>query len=230
MKLKDYCRDEMPRERLLYKGAASLSNVELVAILLRSGTGGRNVLDLARELLNASGGKLGGIASMTVERLQELDGIGPGKAASLAAAFEIGKRVAGEASMAGSSSMSSPKAVYRVMIPLLRGLDHEECWALFLNKRNMLISKEKMTVGGDDSTVVDTKALVRRALEKKASAMILVHNHPSGSALPSVADINLTQSLRRALNTCDISLLDHVVIADDNYYSFADEELVRNKF
>lgn len=228
MRLKDYCSDEMPRERLLDKGAATLSNVELLAILLRSGTGKMNVIDLARHLLSESGGTLRGVASMSVDRIQDMDGIGPGKAACLAAAFELGERLAQE--RLGAVSMASPKAVYRMMLPLMRRLDHEECWVLFLNRRNMLLSKERMSSGGDDSTVIDSKAIARRAIERKASALILVHNHPSGNALPSLADINMTQSLRRALNTCDIPLLDHVIVCADSYYSFADEELVRNNF
>ena len=114
----------------------------------------------------------------------------------------------------------------RVMLPLLRDLDHEECWALFLNRANILIGKEMMSKGGLEATVMDCKMIARRALEKKASSVILVHNHPSGSALPGSADVNQTAILRKALSTCDISLTDHVVISDKGYYSFADEQLI----
>ena len=116
------------------------------------------------------------------------------------------------------------------MLPVLRGLDHEECWAIFLNRANYVLGKERMSVGGLESTVVDVKAILRRALDRKATGVILVHNHPSGSALPGQADIRQTSLLKKALQTCEISLLDHVVIAEDSWYSFADEQLVSEKF
>lgn len=226
MKLKELCADEMPRERLLSKGPDALSNVELLAILLHSGTSTMNVLELARCVLQNAGGTLRGVCSMSVDKLQETDGVGPGKSAVLSAAFELGRRLSEEKYMASDKTMSAPKAVYRLMSPVLRDLSHEECWVLYLNSRNMLIGKEKVNVGDDRSTVIDNKAILRRALEKKACGIILVHNHPSGNSLPSLADINQTQMLKRALGTCEISLLDHVVIGGDGYYSFADEELV----
>lgn len=226
MKLKELCNDERPRERLLKNGVESLSNVELLAILLHSGTKSMNVIDLARELLKTGGGSLGGVAGMSVEKLQGLSGIGRGKSSAIAAAFELGRRCSEEKFMESKKAMSSPKAVYRLMSPFLRRLEHEECWVLYLNRRNLLIGKERMTIGSDNCTVMDSKAILRRALEKKACGIILVHNHPSGNALPSIADIGQTQELKRALHSCDISLLDHVVIGGDGYYSFADEELV----
>ena len=113
------------------------------------------------------------------------------------------------------------------MLPLLRGLDHEECWVIFLNRANYIIGKERISIGGIDSTILDSRTIARKAIEKQASGVILVHNHPSGSAQPGTADINATRQLDKALKTCEISLIDHVVIAEDSYYSFADEELVR---
>ena len=113
------------------------------------------------------------------------------------------------------------------MLPVMRGIDHEECWGLFLNRANFLISKERLSSGGLDSTTLDCRQILKKALEKKACGLIVVHNHPSGSALPGTADIQSTRQLERALKACDISLLDHVVIAQDSYYSFADEELVK---
>ena len=116
------------------------------------------------------------------------------------------------------------------MYPLLRGLDHEECWVIFLNRANYILGKEKMTIGGMDSTVIDAKVIIRRTMDKKASGIILVHNHPSGNALPGQADITQTDMLRRALKTCDLHLVDHVIVADESWYSFADEQLVNEKF
>lgn len=226
MRIKELYKDERPRERLLKKGADSLSNVELLAILLRNGTRKINAVDLARSLLQGAEGKLGGIAAMSIDSLLDLEGIGPVKAVTLAAAFELGRRCSEEETSGDRRTISSPKYVYRMMIPHMRHLDHEECWVLFLNRANHLIGKEMMSTGGLESTLIDIKTIIRRALEKKASGIILVHNHPSGNPMPGTADINQTRLLKKGLDTCDISLLDHVVVAEGGYYSFADEECV----
>lgn len=227
MKIMDLCEDERPREKMLDKGAGALSNAELLAILLRTGTEKMNVIDVAREVLKSGDGKLNEIAAMSVDVLCRTRGIGPSKAVTLAAAFELGRRCAAETAIDTRLCIKSPKIVFRMMLPLLRGLDHEECWILFLNRANYLISKERISTGGLDSTTLDCRHILKKALEKKACGLIVVHNHPSGSALPGTADIQSTKQLDRALKACDISLLDHVVIAQDNYYSFADEELVQ---
>lgn len=227
MKIKELCLDERPREKMMAKGAEALSNAELLAIMLRTGTGKKNVIDVAREVLKSGGGKLNGIASMQIGRLCEISGVGASKAVTVAAAFELGRRCAAESIIDSRTPVTSPKTVFRMMLPALRGLDHEECWIIFLNRANFMISKERISIGGLDSTTLDTRVILRKAIEKKASGIIVVHNHPSGSALPGNADINATRQLDKALKTCDISLLDHVVIAEDSYYSFADEELVK---
>jgi DNA repair protein RadC len=224
MRIKDLCKDERPREKLLVHGKETLSNSELLAILLRTGTGRKNVIDVARELLISGDGKLNALASMSVEGLCRIDGIGPGKAVSIAAAFELGRRCAAEPIVDSKTSVSSPKMVFRMMLPLLRGLDHEECWILYMNRANYLISKEKVSSGGLDSTILDSKVIVRKAIERKASGIIICHNHPSGSSLPGSADIQATRQIEKALKICDISLIDHVIIAEDSYYSFADEQ------
>ena len=221
------CRDEKPRERMLAKGAGALSDTELLAILLRTGRNGKNVIDMARELLLSGNGTLAGIADMSIERLKAISGIGPSKAVTIAAAFELGRRASLRAALDSSGALSSPQKVFNIMQPITRDLDHEECWALFLNKANRLIAKEMISSGGLDSTIIDNRMIIRKAIDKKAAAVILVHNHPSGSALPSRADIAQTQALNSALKTCDLSLLDHVIIARDSYYSFADERMVQ---
>ncbi len=215
---------------MLARGADALSNAELLAIMLRTGTGRMNVIDVAREILKSADGKLNGIASMSVERLCEIDGVGPTKAVTLAAAFELGRRSAAETIIDMRTSVNSPKIVFRLMLPLLKGIDHEECWILYLNRANYLITKEKISVGGMDSTTLDSRTIVRKAIEKKATGIIVVHNHPSGSALPGHADIQATRQLSAALNTCDIALLDHVIIAESSFYSFADEEETSTSF
>ena len=227
MKIKELSLDERPREKMLEKGADALSNAELLAILLRTGTGGMNVIETARELLAGCGNRINEVAGMSMERLCRVKGIGPGKAVSIAAAFELGRRCAAEAAMEEHKSISSPKAAVRLLLPHLRDLDHEECWVLFLNRANYLISKERITTGSGDATLIDIKTIIRRAIEKKASGLILAHNHPSGNPMPGKADLEETARLKKALNTCDISLTDHIVIASKSYYSFADEEICR---
>ena len=230
MRLKELCLDDRPREKMVEKGPAALSNAELLAIMIRTGTGKMNVVEVARALLHNAEGRLNAIADMSLDKLCSVSGIGPGKAVTIAAAFELGRRSAAELIVADRISVSSPKVVFRMMLPLLRGLDHEECWAIFLNRANYVLGKERMSVGGLESTVVDVKSILRRALEKKASGVILVHNHPSGSAMPGQADIRQTGLLKKALQTCEIQLLDHVIVAEDSWYSFADEQLVDEKF
>ena len=229
MKLKEFCMDDRPREKMLEKGPEALSNAELLAIMLRTGTGETNVVDLARKLLQSAEGRLNEIAGMPIEKLCRVKGIGPTKAVTIAAAFELGRRSAAEQIVPGRRTISSPKDVFRIMLPILRGLDHEECWVLFLNRANYIIGKERMSSGGMDSTVIDTKSIIRRTLDRKACGVILVHNHPSGNALPGKADITQTGILKKALQTCEIQLVDHVIIAEDSWYSFADEQLVNEK-
>ena len=228
MKLKELCADERPREKMLDKGAASLSNAELLAILLRTGTKKLNALEMAQSMLRESGGRLDSLAGMSVENLCTFEGIGPGKAVTVAAAFEIGRRYSSEGSAGCRKRMSSPKDVFRLMYPLLRDISHEECWVLFTNKANILIGKDRLSSGGEDSTVIDNRMIIRRAIERKSSGVILVHNHPSGSALPSAADISQTRMLQSALKTCGLSLIDHVIIGKDNWYSFTDETLTES--
>ena len=230
MKLKELCIDDRPREKMLEKGPSSLSNAELLAIMIRTGTGKMNVVDVARTLLHTAEGRLNAIADMPVEKLCSISGIGRSKAVTIAAAFELGRRSAAEKIVQDRVPVTSPKDVFRMMLPFMRGLDHEECWAVFLNRANYVLGKDRMSVGGIDSTTIDVKAVLRRALDRKASGVILVHNHPSGSALPGQADIRQTALLKKALQTCEIQLVDHVVIAEDCWYSFADEQLVTEKF
>ena len=230
MRLKELCLDDRPREKMLEKGPGALSNAELLAIMIRTGTGKMNVVDVARTLLSSAEGRLNAIADMPMERLCSVSGIGRSKAVTIAAAFELGRRCSMELAVPDKVAVSSPKVVFRMMLPFLRGLDHEECWAMFLNRANYVLAKERMSVGGLESTVMDCKSILRRALERKASGLILVHNHPSGSAMPGQADIRQTAVLKKALQTCEIQLVDHVVVAEDSWYSFADERLVTEKF
>ena len=223
MKIKDLCADERPREKMLGKGASALSNAELLAILLRTGTEGRNALEVAQILLSAAGGSLTAASRMSVSELCRIDGIGTGKAVTIGAALELGKRLCSEVPDVRKNIIHSPADVYRELSSVLRGLQHEECWILYLSRNNRVISREQLSVGGQSETIVEVKSVVRRALDLRASYLILVHNHPSGDPHPGNADIKLTLNLRKALDTFDISLLDHVIVSDGRYYSFADE-------
>ena len=226
--MKELCEDDRPREKMMRTGAANLSNAELLAILLRTGTGKMNVLEVAREILREADGRLTEVAGMSVERLCHVDGIGPGKAVTVAAAFELGKRVAVEDGVDKMPQMDSPHRVYMNMLPQLRDIRHEECWVLFLNHANRMIGKEMVSKGGMDSTFVAKRVILRRALDRQASGIILVHNHPSGSPYPSVEDIRQTRELGKALASCDLHLVDHVIVAGRSYYSFSDERMEEN--
>lgn len=225
MKMTDLCEDDRPREKMVRSGAAVLSNAELIAVLLRTGTGKMNALEVAREVLRGADGRLAEVAGMSVERLCHVEGIGPGKAVAVAAAFELGRRAAAEDGVEKLPQMDSPRRVYMTMVPLLRDIRHEECWVLFLNHANRLIGKEMVSKGGMESTTVDKRVILRRALDRKASGVILVHNHPSGSPYPSVEDIRQTRELGKALASCDLHLVDHVIVSARSFYSFSDERV-----
>lgn len=222
MKILDMCETERPRERMLSKGASALSDTELLAILLGSGWQGESAVDMAGRLLGACGGSLSGLATTRPDNMPLIKGLGPGKSCTICAAFELGRRFFQEAPTISPIPIVSSKQVYRIMRPIMKGLDHEECWALLLNNHNYLIHKQMLTKGGDASTVIDIRQVIRLALEKKASSIILTHNHPTGNPMPSNADIAQTESLRNACSTCSLSLFDHVVICDHSYYSFAE--------
>ena len=225
MKIKDLSMEERPREKLLAKGTEALSNSELLAIVLRTGTGKNNVLDMSRELLHKAGNSLVQLSSMSPECLMEISGIGKDKAATISAILELGRRFTSESSNIVNISITGPEMIWDLMAPRMKGLDHEECWVIFLNRANYVISKEMMSSGGMSSTIIDVKMILRKILEKKASGIILVHNHPSGNSRPGKADISQTQNLKKALEPFDVSLIDHLVIADDQFYSFSDNSV-----
>ena len=225
MKMLDLCADERPREKMLERGTAALSNAELLAILLRTGTGKKNVVEVAQTILRHAEGRLDALAGMSVDVLCETEGVGPSKAVTIAAAFELGRRWFAEEGASKRARIANPEAVYRMMYPLMRNLETEECWVIYLNNSNYCLGKERLSIGGIESTVLDTKVLIRKTMEKKAAGVILVHNHPSGTARPSVADIERTRVIRNALKACELSLVDHVIIGSRSYYSFSDERL-----
>ena len=225
MKIKELCADERPREKMFSKGAGAMSNAELLAILIGSGTKNQNVLEVANRLLATVEGDLSRIAAMEPSEVMAMDGIGRVRYTSIAAALELGKRCCLEARGIEKVPVCSPRTAYRLMIPVMKGLKHEEFWLILLNRANYVLRKEMVSRGGISSTVVDSKLIVKRALDTHATGVILVHNHPSGNPRPGREDLVQTQDIKKALGTFDISLVDHIIVCDDSLFSFADEEV-----
>ncbi len=225
MRIKELCPEERPREKMRLRGAKALSNADLLAILLGSGTGGLSVIDVAQELMVSAGGRLSLLGVMPLEKLVSHKGVGEARAITIAAALELGRRAFEEQVIVDKRAITSPEMVYQFMLPQLKNLDHEECWVLYLNRANFLIGREMISSGTLESTPIDAARILRKAIEKQSSYIILVHNHPSGSPRPGQADIYQTEVLRRALSAVEIRLADHVVIAEDSFYSFSEERV-----
>lgn len=221
----DWAKDERPREKFLARGAESLSDAELLAILIRAGNRDENAIDLARKILRGAGNSLKSLSRFSFEDLRKFKGIGVGKALSIMASFELARRGQIENAAPLNQIYSSSVAAENV-IPMLKDLQHEECWVLYLNKSNRLLGRERVFVGGFDSTVVDIRIILRNALARNACHIILAHNHPSGNRYAGEADKIQTAKLKKAAQMCEIELLDHLIVAGENYFSFADEGLL----
>ena len=224
MKMHDMNESERPREKLLERGAEALSDGELLAILLRTGRPGESALDLSHRLLSLVGGKLSGLYECSPDYLCALDGMGPARGTALLAAFEIGRRFMQERGR-DSPAIEGASQVFSLMQPRLKGLLREECWLMLLDSKMRMLKTAKLTVGSGKATVFDIPATVRIALENKAFGIIVVHNHPSGDPRPSRLDIRQTHSLRDACTACGLSLLDHIIVADEHFYSFSEEKM-----
>lgn len=206
-------------------GIRQLSDAELLAILIGSGTRNVTAVELARMVLEEAGKDLNELGRMSPGDLQKIRGIGPAKAISILSAMELGRRRTGlrtEAKLAVKSS----ETVYSLFQPLLGDLEHEEFWLLMLNRANRVLGRFKVSQGGLSGTVIDTRIILKKALDNLASSIIVCHNHPSGNRKPSDADVKITEKLKRASDMLEIKLLDHVIIADKSYFSFADEGLI----
>ena len=223
--IKEWSRDEQPREKLIDRGAESLSNVELLTILIGNGGVGRSAMEISRDILEAANNNLKELSKISYNRLLNISGIGSVKAIKLIATFEIFKRILTENNGEPLQIKSSQYAA-TMMSPLLKDLNREECWVIYMNRANRLISKERISIGGVSATVIDVKIVIKSALEKLASSIILIHNHPSGNSTPGENDKLQTKILKDAARLFDISLLDHIIIAGDSYYSFADDGII----
>ncbi len=222
--INEWIEAERPREKMILKGTASLTDSELIAILLRSGLSGDKPLtaiELGREILRSTQNNLLTLSRQTIEQLTQITGVGIAKAASIVSAFELGRRVAAIPDIV-QAQISSAEMVFKIMGPFLSNLDHEECWIIYLNMNNKIIGKELASHGGVNSTIMDIKLISKRAIEMLASKIIMIHNHPSGSVQPSEADIKQTVALRDAIKLFDIELVDHIIIAGKRYFSFFD--------
>jgi len=223
--IKQWNEDDRPREKLLLKGKIALSDAELIAILISSGNKEETAVDLAKRILNSVGNNLNQLAKLNVENLCEFKGIGQAKAISIITALEIGKRRRLEKALE-NPTINSSKVAFNIMQPLIADLDHEEFWIIFLSNSNKIIHKQQISKGGITSTVVDSRIIFKKALELSAIGIILCHNHPSGNIKPSIADKDLTKKLKLAGKTIDIKVLDHLIITQNEYFSFADNDLM----
>ncbi len=223
--LKHLAEEDRPREKLLLRGRHGLSNAELIAILIGSGNSSETAVELSQRILLQHGNDLNRLGKLHVTDLMTFKGIGEAKAVSIIAAMELGRRWQ-EKDAEPRLQIRSSRDIYDVIYPVISDLPHEEFWVLFLNKGNRIIEKEKISSGGIAGTVVDVKIILKHALHKLSSAIALVHNHPSGNLQPSDMDISLTRKLTEAAKLMDVIVIDHLIIGDKNYYSFADNGMI----
>ena len=224
MTIKNWADTDKPREKMISQGKTALSNAELLAILLGSGSADESAVELSRRILASVNNSLTTLGKQSLQQLQAFKGIGQAKAITILAATEMGRRRAAETPEL-QPKIEVAHNVFTLMQPLIGELPHEEFWVLYLNSTNRVIHKARLFSGGITQTTVDVRLLFKTALEQGAIALILVHNHPSGSITPSKEDIELTQRVKTAGDMLDIKLLDHVIVTEKEYLSLLDERL-----
>jgi len=231
MKMTELNPRERPREKLMDSGPESLSVPELLAILLRTGTTEENAVQLGARIFDEAGCSLSELFSFSPDALSRIRGVGKCKAAEIQAAFELGRRFFDENGSGGKRPITSSRQAFEQLWPKMKGLRKEECWALFLNTAGRLICRKRITTGASGTTLIDNSEILKTALEKSASGVIVAHNHPSGNPRPSEADIRSTENLREACRVVDICLMDHIIISDGSYFSFSDgkEEVAQSR-
>jgi DNA repair protein RadC len=225
IKIQSWAEEDRPREKLLLKGKSALTDAELLAILIGSGTRKLSAVDLAKLILNEAENDLNRLARFSVRDLTKMKGIGDAKAITIVSALELGRR---RKDQAGSNKtfIKSSKDAYNFIKPDLMDLNVEQFWTLFLNRANMVIKKELISIGGIGGTVVDARIIFKKAIENQASGIILVHNHPSGQLKPSKQDLDLTRKIKQGGDLLETQVLDHIIFTNDQYLSFADEGLL----
>jgi len=220
--IKSWAEDDRPREKLLGKGRQALSEAELIAILIGSGSKNETAVELSKRILGTVGNNLHSLGKLSVKELTKFKGIGDAKAISIVAALELGRRRK-ESDVVKREKVVTSRDVFESMKGKLQDLPHEEFWLIMLSRSNSVLKKEMISRGGVSGTVVDTKIIFKTAVEHYASSIIICHNHPSGNLKPSDADVRITKSIKDAGKIMEIPLVDHLIIADGGYYSFADE-------
>lgn len=224
-RIKQWAPEDRPREKLLYKGTSALSDAELIAILLGSGTQKQSAVDLARRLLQTGNNSLDEIARMSVADLKKVAGIGTVKAIVLVAAMEIGRRRK-EVATVDKPKVSGSRDAFEMLRAEMMDLPNEEFWVLLLNRANRVVRKKRISEGGISGTVADPRIIFKLALDELACSIIVAHNHPSGNTVASQSDIELTRRLKEAGKVMEIQVLDHLIIAGNKYFSFADEGMM----
>lgn len=222
--IKNWAVEDRPREKYVSKGVNSLTDAELFSILLGSGYKDKSALELSKEMLLSVSNNLDAFARLSLKDLMRFKGVGEVKAITLQVAFEIARRR--KIAINSTRFVKSSQDVFNIFCPKLQDLPIEEFHVVLLNRKNTILSMHKISEGGTTGTIVDAKVVFKKAIEQLASAIILIHNHPSGNKMPSQADIELTNKLKMFGELIDVTILDHIIIANDNYFSFADENIL----
>ena len=225
LSIKNWSDDDKPREKLVQKGTSALSDAELIAILIGSGSRNESAVKLSKRILASVDNHLNELGRLSIKDLMKFKGIGEAKAVSIAAAMEIGRRRRGEEAQR-SSKINSSEDAFELLLPQMGDLQHEEFWILYLNNANKVLLNSQISKGGLTGTLVDLRIIMKQALEVGAVGLILAHNHPSGTLKASEADKEVTQKIKSAAIALDISVLDHLIITQQNYYSFADNHIL----
>ncbi|NNE77873.1 MAG: DNA repair protein RadC [Pricia sp.] len=223
--IKNWSDDDKPREKLAQKGKSVLSDAELIAILIGSGSRNESAVELSKRILASVDNNLNELGKLSLKQLMQFKGIGEAKAITIAAALEIGRRRRGEDAKK-ITKINSSTDVFELLQPRMGELDHEEFWILYLNNSNSVLHSSQLSKGGLTGTLVDVRIVMRQALEYGAVALVLAHNHPSGTLKPSRADKEITEKLKKASLALDIKVLDHLIITQKDYFSFADEGIL----
>ena len=223
--IKSWAEEDRPREKLLKNGVRSLTDSELLALIIGSGTREISAVELSRIILSEASNNFDALAKKTVKELMKIKGVGEAKAISIAAALEIGRRRK-DILPEKKPIIKSSKDAYRLFFSELADLPHEEFWVAFLSRSNKTLEKLRISQGGISGTVIDNRLIMKSALDNLASAILLCHNHPSGNLKPSEQDISITKKLKEAAKLFDMNVLDHIIMSDNGYYSLADEGLI----
>lgn len=225
LNIKEWSEADRPREKLLIRGKSELSSAELIAILIGSGSREESAVDLSKRILSSVNHDLHELASLSITDFMNFKGVGEAKAVSIIAALELGRRKK-RAPLTKKNQVTSSRDAFELMEEHLGDLDHEEFWILLLNRANRLIEIRNVSKGGVSGTVADAKLIFKAALSKLASSIIVFHNHPSGNLKPSKADLLLTKKLVEGGKNLDIAVLDHLILGNNSYFSFADEGMI----